>query len=740
MEKLQGTSRIAAGEAARVGQANPTEVPGQIPQGPTAAAGGPSIRQVGQPRTSQDVGAPFAARQRPPQQISTLDISAASRTDASARASAASVATESAQAASSLAAFPATARAMEAGIQAAKGRPVSVEEAAALVNELRRFGPRAHQSPELQAAQSNRDLMGSITEAQVMRWYAAQGLNEQDVAALRRGALTSGLPNPTGTFLMNAMQFIVAPSIAAATGNAWLGAGLGTAIAFASPLANAFQQSGVVTLCEHIRERQGPSVAAQKSSINDKQWLPAIAADVSKRAEVLVEKGEKFEATLGALLREHPDIGGTRDEQLVALLPRLADGQKDTLRQHSEELHDAEQSLHALQKELLMTQGAHKRQFVGNTNQIVPRALRGSAAALVGLASGAPAGAAVAAQVAGRVAQLTPLQAAGVQAAASLFLSASQHIAAGYDERNKQEYNNKLNMMYADIFTDAGKQNWADGKELVGADISAQKLRSFVSSPAQVLAKRLATNISARAASVEAEIASIHAQASERSAASGAGSSAGSQHAPHLDEGERLVVDMLGELATRMRSDEAHLRAGTVTQLQPDGVAAGLLAGSLDRFTSSFLKEDLIAKYKKPGELAAQTAQRIGQTFHMVFAGSGAAALIAKLGTAAKGGASKTPTPVILGLAATSLTLGTIGAVSQSTAINIKNVRRESEGDSGIMTQIRRGVLAAPIEIRAQHAANGANHDAGQAMERIQENSELAKVVRQQLQPVAETA
>jgi hypothetical protein len=787
--QVQPVSRIAGPTAAPVDTLSTPKRPLSTHQPHAPLAVDPTIGQRPPALPGSSAEAPRATRQHPPLVATsqadsgpmvTLDITRPS-SEGSGLPHAADAAA-SARAAAVLAAFPATAREMESAIQSAKTRPVSTEEAASLVNELRRYGPLAHQSPDVHAAESNRELMGGITDAQTMRWYAAQGLNEHDVAALRNAAFNSGLPNPSGTFLMNALQFIAAPAVTAATGSPWLGAGLGMAIAGASPLANAIQQSGVVTLCEHIRERQGPSVTAQKSSINDKQWLPQTAAEVSTRAEALVRKGDQFEATLDRLLGQHPDIAGGREQQLQALLPRLGGDQKTTLLAHATELHDAEQSLHALQKELLMTQGAHKRQLVGNTHQILPRALRGPAAAMVGLASGAPTGAAAAAMAVGRVAQLTPLQAAGVQAAASLFLTAGQHVASAYDERGKQDYNNQLNLMYADICTEAGNKNWADGKPLVASDISEQKLRSFISAPAQTLAKRLETNISGRITGLEEQARTLEQVVAQQRAAAGPGwnedplrrqpvapspegmadplrgaagaaatedplrrqpiapAPAWSADPVRQHSTEELALDATNALLAELRHDKAHLKEGTVSQLKPDGVAAGLLAGSLDRFASSFLKEDLIAKYKKPGEISSQTAQRIGQVFHMLAVGSGAAAVVGKVGAAAFGGASQTPTAAVLGLAGVSATIGAIGAASQSTAINIKNQRRESGGETTIGTQITRGVMALPIEATAQQSANAANRETSGAMERIQANADLAKTVRQQLAATDEHA
>ncbi len=637
-----------------------------------------------------------------------------------------------------LSAFPRAAAEMEAAIRSAKSREVDTGAAANLINELRSYGARAHKSADVNVAGSNNQLMGAITEEHVMQWYQAQGLSEKDVQALRSSALKSGFPNPLGTFATNTFQYIVAPLVTAATGSSWVGAGLGLATAVAAPALNALQQSGVVTLCEHIRERGGPSVAADKANINDKNWLPQIAAKVASQVEKFAEASGALDACVAGLATKYGVSTSEHapDALLEHLLPNLNHEEKKTLLKASNELCKGEAELHKLQKDLLMTQGAHQRQAVGNANQTLPRSLRAPVAGLLGLTTGTAVGQAVMAQVAGRTAKLSPMGSAAVQAGAALFLTVHQHAAAAFDEKNKAEYNNKLNLMYADVFTPAGKEKWEKGENLSGEDIDPAKLRKFVSSPAQSLAKRLTANIGDRIKSAEASIETIKSAARERETARGEAPDAGEPHEPQLNDNERNEIQLIGAFVEKMKTEEAHLKSGEVTKLEPDGIAAGLLAGSMDKFMTSFLKEDLAAKYKKPGEISAQTAQRIGQAFHLGVFGSAAAATIGKVGTAGLGGASKASTGQIVAFAATSAVLGTVGAASQYVAINVKNNRRESEEDIGLAQQVRRGVAAAPLEIHGRIKASSANKEANAALDQLQSNLRLATTTQEKLKDV----
>jgi hypothetical protein len=142
----------------------------------------------------------------------------------------------------------------------ASEREVDPDRAATLINELRRHGTRAHADAGVVPAATNDELMSHVTEEHVQAWFRAQGIDAGQAAAMRRAAFLSGLPNPSGTFLTNALQFIAAPWLSSITSEPWSGAALGLAAAFSSAPLNALQQSAVVAVGESIREHGAPVV------------------------------------------------------------------------------------------------------------------------------------------------------------------------------------------------------------------------------------------------------------------------------------------------------------------------------------------------------------------------------------------------------------------------------------------------------------------------------------------------
>lgn len=144
-------------------------------------------------------------------------------------------------------------------------RAVEPRLAAELINKVRPMKLPDTTGVQKRAA-THTDLLSRIHETDAMAWYKAQGLSEVEVSDLRRTALLSGMPNPTGSFLNNAMQFIVSPWINYATRQPWAGAGFGFATAAIAAPMNAVQQSAVVSLCKSIREHGGHVIVPEQES------------------------------------------------------------------------------------------------------------------------------------------------------------------------------------------------------------------------------------------------------------------------------------------------------------------------------------------------------------------------------------------------------------------------------------------------------------------------------------------
>ncbi|WOB51874.1 type III secretion system effector protein [Xanthomonas hydrangeae] len=563
-------------------------------------------------------------------------------------------------------------------LAADKQRPVEPQLAAELVNKMRPMKLPDATGPQERAA-THADLLGRIRETDAMAWYRAQGLSENEVSNLRRTALLSGMPNPTGSFLNNAMQYIVSPWINYATRQPWAGAGFGFATAAIAAPMNAAQQSAVVSLCESIREHGGHVIVPDKDQINDRHWLPDLAQALESHIETFSECCDKFRV-LKQAADQNPAAAPTAELSAAA-----------------RQLLQAEARLHQAQHDFVMTQGAHQRQWMGNRWQAVPRILRSPLAGTLGLLSKT-----------GAMRALSPT----AQTVGALLMTAAQHVAAGFDEQAKQDYNNKLNLLYADVLTDTGKSKLARGEPVAAEEIDQGKLRKLIQSPTQALVKRVTNGLTAMEKALKAELAassSTQATTGDDDLDLEAGHGAGPAKALKL-----------------LSQDLQALREGRLDELDPGGVAATLLLGAEKSVVSDQLIGDIVKKYTLR-EFSAQTAQRIGQMFHLGVLGSAASSVIGKASSAAQGGTRNVPIPQTLAISALSGGMAAVGALNQHTAITVKNNRREGETDIGLKQQVLRGVMGGTNEALSQRRATKASR----AINALVQNSDVEEFLSQ---------
>ncbi len=437
-------------------------------------------------------------------------------------------------------------------------------------------------------------------------------------------------------------------------------------------------------------------IVPDKKNINDRHWLP----ELSKALEHEVVQFSALHDRMRATLAEHgiqASLGGPPDAVLAALSGLTREARQE-LHLQARQWLDSEKKLHKTHGEFMMTQGAHERQWMGNRWQFVPRTLRSPAASLLGL---------VGKSGAARV--LPPT----LQVVASLMLTAAQHVAAGFDERAKQEYNNVLNLLYGQFFTASGADKLARGQPLDADDIDTAKLRGFISMPMQSLVKRVS-------AEVERQVTTLRGLLADRPPAAGQG------------ETDSRASDQAA--LAGMENDATLLREGRLSELDPDGLAQSLLLASEKSVLSEQLWRDLVAKYTVK-EFSAQTAQRLGQAFHLGVFGSAASSIIGKVTSAASGGTRQAPVAQTVGVSVLSGVMAAIGASNQHTAISVKNNRREGEVDVGLGKQVLRGVMGGLSESLAQRRGSRAGQDmkALLAQDQIGNLLGFVKLLNQQL-------
>ncbi|WP_354681645.1 hypothetical protein [Cupriavidus plantarum] len=580
-------------------------------------------------------------------------------------------------------------------------RDVNRDEAAHLVNTLR--------MQRQDGSIGNSTLMTNATR-QSEAWYRAQGLTDADIRQVHHAAFTSGLIAPSAGLVSNLLQFFASPFLSAGTGKPWVGAGLGLGVAgIAQTPMYAAQQPVVVQFVEHTAERNGPVIQVDKAHVHHKEWLPDIARRATTQAQALETASAAFERDLEAIAARVPGSAsdrakGSHDERLVGWLRDNAEDPAVTrLRESARAFSDALTGMRDLHEGVLMTQAGHTRQHIGNRFQSISRVMRPVFQSLVGLASGVPKeqAATMAAHVVERVARLSPMSIATIQALGALALTGAQHVSAGYDEVAKVDYKNALNLVYGDFFTEEGNARVAAGKEIGPEHIDEGKLRGLIASPAQSLIKRVTKSLDDVIKQTEAE----------RDAAP-----AGGEAREQLDNA--LIA---------MKADKDKLKANDLAGLSADGHARATLASNAAALLPGVWRDS--KRNLNADEIKTQVAQRVGQTYHMGPFGSFASSSIGRVAAAVAGGSSKLKTSYISGFSALGFGLGAIAAYSQGTTTTIKNHGKEADDKLSLGQQTLYGVFALPIDVRGRRLASEANTRAAWAMARAARQIEMADVV-----------
>ena len=578
--------------------------------------------------------------------------------------------------------LPLTLAGLQSTLKAAKSRDIDCEVIANLVNEKRRYGSRAEPRTDATPAISNKALVEGITDHEFAEWNRAQGLSDADVTLQMAAAFRSGLAQPSGSALTNAASYIAAPLAGALAGDPFVAAAVGLTSAAVAPFVISYIQPHVVGRCELFRERNGPTVALAKGEINDDLTLLEAAKRVEEKTELFLTAGIAFNHAF--LPHKGSDLNDLDPTQLTQL------------RELAEALLTANTAMQIAHRDALATQGSHERHQVGNATQVMPRTMRPIAAGAIGLLTGvSPEQAAATGQ---RERTVTNLEAAGIQSGLSVLISFAQHWAAAEDERNKQMFQNKLNLLYADIYTPAGQTKFNLGQPVTADDIDSAKVRKLMQSPAEAIVGRVAAAVQDHKKQIDKDLLSTETSAHTNEA------EPSPEGAPTAEQQARTRED-LAQASEECRQDLEHLKKGNIEAISENGLARKLLIAGFGSFESELTQAVTHKKANAPGEFQGQVIQRLGQNLHLGIAGSFFASNFGRFTNLMHGGASQTPSGVIFGSTVVAGGGAFLGAVMQFTGISEKFNAKANHGTSSGFTQFWRTAVALPLELLGMHTS-----------------------------------
>lgn len=695
------------------------QVPGQVAKQP---ASGGVFEMAGGPRTEGAQTAATAAA-RPTGAELTIERLQDISTAAAAIPAAATVMSHK----------PTTLAGLETTYLAARNRPVHADIYLQLCEAFRVHDERhADEDHKDISAKTMTDRMGN--EAICLAGYAS-GMHRGDMDNLLKYSFQSGLPNPISTAVPSMMTFGASSFIGTIHGP-WAGFASALAFAVAKPFIAGGIQPAIVSLCDSIRGRNGPTVLA-KGEVNDEVWLDAAALTLEgmngRTRQAITTYEQAVQTAMAATGIADPKVLNTeaglqrflrelRDDHLTAMREAL-DGLQDALANSAPQTLEVLGAMEAAHRPNMLEQRettliaefSNLRQKNGNDWQRIPRTLRATGGTLTTALSGLkpdemPKNVNLAIHRPSRLEGLNPYASAAIGTSWAAGISLLQSPMAGLDEQNKQQFNVKAAIAFYDAFTPEGKQRYVAGEAMVPADVDEAKLRGIFTSVAEYMVKSTQENLKQRQKVLGAEIV-----------AAGHVLNALPDNTAGITPRElRAKVDRYKEMRADLAAVTQGLSTGTPNFLS--GLPNREVRQAFDRCITNggqHVWENMTkVKYAKQGELKAQWTQKVSTDVSMFgLAGQFTPSIANKLAAAISGGADHVPTWVVGFLGFYNLAASFAGAQTQYAAINAKNNFREgtTPKPTGVQTFIRGNIAPVTQTLADSHTRN-ALQGAGSAL------------------------
>jgi hypothetical protein len=650
---------------------------------------------------------------------------------------------------------PTTLAGLEADCLEAKNRPVDASIYLQLCQAY-----RVHDERHVDEGHENvsgRTMTDRMDDDAIRLAGYASGLHGGDMDNLLKYSFRSGLPNPISTAVPSMLTFGASSFIGTIHGP-WAGFGSALAFAIAKPFMAGGIQPAVVSLCDSIRGRNGPTVLA-KGEVNDEVWLDAAALtlegmnDRARQAFTAFEQA--VQTAMAATKITDPKVLDT-EAGLQRFLREVRDDHLTTMREALDEIQNAlansaphtqevlsafseaaadeaapvRSSMLAQRETTLKAEFSNLRQEEGNSWQRIPRTLRASGGTLTTALSGLKPEEMPPQEHLNRAIHrpshlegLNPYASAAIGTGWAAATSALQSPMAGLDERNKQEFNVKAAIAFYDAFTPEGKQHYLAGEAMDPArDVDETKLRGIFTSVAEYMVKSTQENLKQRQKVLGAEIRDAgHALDTLPDNTAGI-------TPPEM----RAKIDRYKAMRDDLAAVTQGLRNNTPNFLSslPNREVRQAFDRCITNGGQHVWENMTKVKYAKQGELKAQWTQKVSTDVSMFgLAGQFTPSIVNKLAAGICGGAGHVPNWVVGFLGFYNLAASFTGAQTQYAAINAKNNLREGNPKPTDFATFGRGNTAPWTQSRANSHTAEALRGADEVLTsgRRTVNSELAQ-------------
>ncbi|SHN09432.1 hypothetical protein [Rhizobacter sp. OV335] len=545
------------------------------------------------------------------------------------------------------------------------------------------------------------ELAQRLTDERLEQFLTgALQMTPQKLHAMESMAAKGGRYIPSSGSLFQALLYGVIPFAGLASTPTKVLIGSGAALA-AQPFVTAALQTPIVSAITVMRQKGAP-MGKMPGNLKANTSLPQIEAKLERLNAAAQADAEAMQTLMASLAQSHPGQALPADQppteqRMSAFFASLSQDEHDALADIQQRQTVRAIEAAALVVDGLRLEGMQARQKNSTRAQVWLRTARGASSIL------APAL---------QAAKWSTPAITGVSVVLALAALLGQHIAAGKDEKTARTDELKLSILYGDLFNAIGQADWEAGRPITGDGIDEKKLQALLTEPETTIAGRVKSMVEGRQKELEARLQALP-----------------PAEGPALEAGNEVAT----QLAARIqgcKDEVALIDSGKLTDLPQDSFARQLFNQSMESTAVAFAATEGWNKLRAPLEYSAQVGQRLSQQFtYGLLGGAGALALGRGVNAVVyevnKHHAGQHPDPAhagkpipgMSGEAAWAQVLLTLGAaaiafysaISQYSAVNVKNARRDGAGgDPGLADQLKNGVMSPGWQSQANRAAAGA--------------------------------
>lgn len=515
-------------------------------------------------------------------------------------------------------------------------------------------------------------LAKHITPAHLERLYHASHVLEGHLEGRRGAAGKKGIRVPKASTEYNLLNYEGVPPATEMIEDPWYNSLVKVVVAALQPLYVSKRQSSVIGRLDYYVRLEHPDVKTDKSVINFSATQSEIKADIRKSVEVAL-KSSKIVVNL---FKQYGFVDHSEKIDLDKFLTaQLLPAQRSQLIKACQDHATNMMALNSNASRMHAVDGAHKGDRVSTTRQILSRTLRNLGPVLAAFFR--EPGPQTPRSFIGDLSsfKLSHWVLTGITMGISAGALAYQHWEAGNDEKNRQEFDDKLFLLLADVIEEDRKASVNFRGTITEGDIDEKKFKKLIVPPAVMVVDRTRAQLEDQLGELSNQLAGQQSTQAGPLAVEEGIAGGDPELQKKIDHYQRDLTILCNLTDVNIPHDRNEVMRA-LKDLHEDTVA---LLEAAQNGSKHFAEQERRLKAKSPGEFSVQFSMRIAQFLMLIFLGGLGALAGSSMVTAVFGGNRKMAADKQLGVALVGIFLGLFAAWAQPLANNVKNQARDSK-------------------------------------------------------------